>query len=230
MSLELWKGLLIPFAGTTLGAACVFFMRNTLSSLVQRALTGFAAGDMVAVLSSRRRRVLAGHSVPAGAGPAHPPPPPGQHRGRGAQKQPEAHHHAHPGRGPAQYPGGDGGGRGLRGLAVWKQRHHPGRGADPLPGHRHSELPGGGHHLHAPEGRGPVQAPGLPLRHFVRRGRAPGGSLDHSHGRSAAAGAALRSELCRRGHDLRGGGGADRVFCFAKICPLIPGRRWQVRR
>ena len=48
MSLELWKGLLIPFAGTTLGAACVFFMRNTLSSLVQRALTGFAAGVMVA--------------------------------------------------------------------------------------------------------------------------------------------------------------------------------------
>lgn len=28
MPFELWQGLLIPFAGTTLGAACVFFMRN----------------------------------------------------------------------------------------------------------------------------------------------------------------------------------------------------------
>ncbi len=36
-----------PFAGTMLGAACVFF-RNNLSELVQRALTGFAAGVMVA--------------------------------------------------------------------------------------------------------------------------------------------------------------------------------------
>lgn len=48
MSYELWQGLLIPFAGTTLGAACVFFMRNNLGELVQRALTGFAAGVMVA--------------------------------------------------------------------------------------------------------------------------------------------------------------------------------------
>ena len=36
MPIELWKGLLIPFAGTALGAACVFFMRNSLSDLVQR--------------------------------------------------------------------------------------------------------------------------------------------------------------------------------------------------
>ena len=48
MPIELWQGLLIPFAGTTLGAACVFFMRNNLSELVRRALTGFAAGVMVA--------------------------------------------------------------------------------------------------------------------------------------------------------------------------------------
>lgn len=41
-------GILIPFAGTTLGAACVFFMKKTLHEGVQRALTGFAAGVMVA--------------------------------------------------------------------------------------------------------------------------------------------------------------------------------------
>jgi ZIP family zinc transporter len=41
-------GLLIPFAGTALGAGCVFFMKKGLSNMVQRALAGFAAGVMVA--------------------------------------------------------------------------------------------------------------------------------------------------------------------------------------
>ena len=41
-------GLLIPFLGTALGAACVFFMRRALSQSVQKALSGFAAGVMVA--------------------------------------------------------------------------------------------------------------------------------------------------------------------------------------
>lgn len=41
-------GILIPFLGTSLGAACVFFMRRQLSDAAQRVLTGFAAGVMVA--------------------------------------------------------------------------------------------------------------------------------------------------------------------------------------
>ena len=41
-------GILIPFLGTTAGAACVFFMKKTLDDLVQRSLAGFAAGVMVA--------------------------------------------------------------------------------------------------------------------------------------------------------------------------------------
>ena len=41
-------GILIPFAGTTLGAGSVFFLRKNLGRNVQRALTGFAAGVMVA--------------------------------------------------------------------------------------------------------------------------------------------------------------------------------------
>lgn len=45
---EAFYGILIPFLGTSLGAACVFFMKKTLSDTVQRALTGFAAGVMVA--------------------------------------------------------------------------------------------------------------------------------------------------------------------------------------
>ena len=41
-------GVLIPFLGTAVGAGCVFFMVGELGRGVQRALTGFAAGVMVA--------------------------------------------------------------------------------------------------------------------------------------------------------------------------------------
>ena len=48
----MWKdvalGLLIPFAGTALGSACVFLMKKELSRKIHRALTGFAGGVMVA--------------------------------------------------------------------------------------------------------------------------------------------------------------------------------------
>jgi ZIP family zinc transporter len=45
---EIWSGLLIPFIGTTAGAACVFFLKKDLKISIQKALTGFAAGVMVA--------------------------------------------------------------------------------------------------------------------------------------------------------------------------------------
>ncbi len=41
-------GLLIPFIGTALGAACVFILKKDLKPGIQKALTGFAAGVMVA--------------------------------------------------------------------------------------------------------------------------------------------------------------------------------------
>ena len=41
-------GLMIPFLGTSLGAAAVFFMKHTFSENLSRALTGFAAGVMIA--------------------------------------------------------------------------------------------------------------------------------------------------------------------------------------
>ncbi len=46
--METFFGILIPFLGTTFGAACVFFMKKSLGDMVQRALSGFAAGVMVA--------------------------------------------------------------------------------------------------------------------------------------------------------------------------------------
>ena len=47
MMTVIW-GLLIPFIGTGAGAACVFFLKKDLKENVERALTGFAAGVMVA--------------------------------------------------------------------------------------------------------------------------------------------------------------------------------------
>lgn len=41
-------GLMIPFIGTTAGAACVLFVKNELAAGLQKALLGFAAGVMVA--------------------------------------------------------------------------------------------------------------------------------------------------------------------------------------
>lgn len=41
-------GLLIPFAGTTFGAAMVFFMRGKLNEKIEKTLLGFASGVMIA--------------------------------------------------------------------------------------------------------------------------------------------------------------------------------------
>ena len=46
--MTVFLGLMIPFLGTTLGAACVFFLKNALGTNVQKALLGFASGVMVA--------------------------------------------------------------------------------------------------------------------------------------------------------------------------------------
>ena len=48
MDMNMFYGILIPFVGTSAGAACVFFMKKDLNQWVQRCLTGFAAGVMVA--------------------------------------------------------------------------------------------------------------------------------------------------------------------------------------
>ena len=48
MNLIIAKGLIIPFLGTSLGAALVFFMKKDLDPKIQKILSGFAAGIMVA--------------------------------------------------------------------------------------------------------------------------------------------------------------------------------------
>ena len=48
MWIKVFEGIIIPFLGTALGSACVSFMKKELGRTVQRALTGFAGGVMVA--------------------------------------------------------------------------------------------------------------------------------------------------------------------------------------
>lgn len=45
---EIFRGIMIPFIGTALGAACVFFMKKSMHILLQKSLAGFAGGVMVA--------------------------------------------------------------------------------------------------------------------------------------------------------------------------------------
>lgn len=46
--MEVIWGLLIPFLGTTLGSAMVFFMKNKMNKILEKFLLGFASGVMVA--------------------------------------------------------------------------------------------------------------------------------------------------------------------------------------
>lgn len=46
--MNIFAGIMIPFIGTTAGAACVFFLKNALRPRVQKAFLGFASGVMVA--------------------------------------------------------------------------------------------------------------------------------------------------------------------------------------
>ncbi len=46
--MDLFIGLLIPFLGTLLGSACVFFMRNKMNNKLEKILLGFASGVMIA--------------------------------------------------------------------------------------------------------------------------------------------------------------------------------------
>ena len=48
MNTDIFIGLFLPFAGTSLGAALVFFSKNQINGLLQKTLLGFASGVMMA--------------------------------------------------------------------------------------------------------------------------------------------------------------------------------------
>ena len=57
MPVAVIQEILLPFLGTFFGAGCVFFMRDGLHPIIQRTLTGFAAGVMEIGRASCRERV-----------------------------------------------------------------------------------------------------------------------------------------------------------------------------
>ncbi|MFQ6976276.1 MAG: ZIP family metal transporter [Oscillibacter sp.] len=178
--MEAFYGILIPFLGTSLGAACVFFMKKSLSDAVQRSLTGFAAGVMVAASvwsllipaieqSSAMGKLsflpaflgfwvgilfllLLDHVVP------HLHAKSGQVEG---PKEPTpAHDDDGAGRHTAQHPRGHGRWRGVCGLSLWQRTDHGGGRAGALTRHRDPEFSRGGDHF-APlraEGMGKARA------------------------------------------------------------------------
>lgn len=48
MIMNIIIGILIPFIGTVLGSACVFFLKDKIAPLLQKSLLGFASGVMMA--------------------------------------------------------------------------------------------------------------------------------------------------------------------------------------
>ena len=116
--METFIGIMIPFLGTTLGSACVFFMKRSLGDLVQRALAGFAAGVMVAASIwsllipaieqsegmgklSFLPAFIGFWAVFAFARPSDSPPSCRKQSGGGTEKQAGPHHHDGAGSDPA---------------------------------------------------------------------------------------------------------------------------------
>ena len=181
MKLAVAWGLLVPLLGTSLGAACVFFLKKGLGGpgaagahrLRLRRHGGrihlepadpcygavHRCGDLV--LFAGCNRLLGRYPLPVGARSPDLPSPPAEPAGRGTPHPAGALHYDGAGGHPPQHPRGDGGGGGLRGFPGGRGTDHDDSCTDPVPGHRHPELPRGGHHLHAPALRGGGQGPGL---------------------------------------------------------------------
>ena len=58
--MEVLRGLLIPFAGTALGSACVFFMKREMDRTVQRATMLVLAVTIHNIPESGERKILSG--------------------------------------------------------------------------------------------------------------------------------------------------------------------------
>ena len=175
-------GILIPFLGTSLGAGCVFFLKNSLRDGIQRALTGFAAGVMVAasiwslLIPAMEQAADLGRLAffPAAVGfwlgvlflllLDHLIPHLHQNslQAEGPKKPAPAHHNDGFGGDAAQHPGGYGSGRSLCRIPCRNGSDHRRRGAGTFPfGHCHPE--------HFPEGA----IISMPLRaEGMKKGRA----------------------------------------------------------
>ena len=223
--LDTFRGILIPFLGTVLGAACVLFLQKNLNRTVQRILTGFAAGVMTAAsvwsllipaleqaqdsLSSGCRRISSGNFLPAAVRPHDSPSAHEQQRGRGHPYEALQERHADSGGNAAQHSGGHGGGRGIRRISLWQRPDHCCRRTGAFPRHRHPEFSGGCHHFHAPACCRHEALQGVCLWCSLRHCRA---DRCHAHRfciRFLCPHHAVSAQLCSGRNDLCGSGRAD---------------------
>ena len=218
MQKEVMQGILLPFLGTTLGAACVFTIQKTLHAALQRTLTGFAAGVMTA--ASVWSLLVPAMEQAAGMGKwAFFPAAAGFWLGILFllvldRAVPHLHQHSDEPEGPHSrlkrstmlvlavtlhnIPEGMAVGVVLAG---WLAGNETITAAGAL------ALAAGIAIQNFPEGA--IISMPLSLRASLRCGGAPGGSPDPLGGGADPSGPALSAQLRGGGHDLCGGGGAD---------------------
>ena len=229
MNLNVWIGILIPFAGTALGAAMVFFMRKEMNEKtsedaswvrVRRDDGGFCvvASDPGDRYGGRERRtsvdaagggLSARHGLPAPSG--HPYAASSFHRGEtGGRARPFKKttmlvlavtlHNIPEGMAVGRY------------ICRSDDRKHcddAGRGICPVGRHCHSEFSGGGDHIHAASEPGAVKETILRIRCALGHRGASSGTPDDPADQSGRSAASVSAFLCSRSHDLCGGGGTD---------------------
>ena len=199
MPIELWQGLLIPFAGTTLVRPASFLCEtiwvrwySVRSPALRRgSWWRLPSGACCCPQWSRPADMGRWSFVPAvagfwlgilfllGTGSADSASAPRQRGGRGHQKQSWKNNHADLGCGAAQYSGRNGGGRGLRRVALRRQRYHAGGGRWPFHWGSPFRTSRRRNHFHAPESGGILQIPFLSVRNAFRCSGAHRCDSDH---------------------------------------------------
>ena len=222
MDQAVFYGILIPFLGTSLGAACVFFMKHDMSERLSRILTGFAAGVMVAAsiwsllipAMDQSEEMGKFAFIPAAAGfwggilflllLDHIIPH--LHRYSVSAEGPKSRLQ----RTTMMVLAGRDGSRGcVCRISGWKCKNHSGGSYGIVNRDRNTELPGGGDYFHAAQGRRDES-----VKSFCRRcafGDCGTGRCNAHNpcSRIYCPGSALSVKLCSRSDDLCDCGGTD---------------------
>ena len=222
MNWQTAAGLLIPFAGTSLGAAGVFLMRGMLKDGVQRGLTGFAAGVMTAASVWSLLIPALSHAenwgkwsfIPAAGG-----------FWLGVlflllldHLIPHLHRYSDQAEGPKSrfqrttmlilavtlhnIPEGMAVGVVYAGLVSGEAGITAANGIGLVAGDRDSEFSRRRHYFHAFKGRRLFQTPCISVRSFVRCGRTGSGIPDSACGADYSSGFAMAAQLCGRRYAL----------------------------
>ncbi len=229
MDMNMFYGILIPFVGTSAGAACVFFMKKDLNQWVQRCLTGFAAGVMVAasvwsllIPAIEQSGGMGKLSfIPAAAGfwagvlflllLDHIIPHLHQQTDKAERTEEQSAENNHAGSccNAAQHSGGNGSWCCLCGVSDRKCTDHIDGRACIVAWNRNPEFPGGRNYLPAASFRGNGKDEGFCGRRFVwNRGTGRRSTDDHGRGTDRA-GTAVSLKFCGGGDALCGGRGTD---------------------